>query len=84
MKLRLHGLDDRKRVRSITDALLQMDVGARINFDLDAKLVRIEGRLTVEDAKTALARSGVRVASVVDSTVVDAAFRHTRHEVLAF
>jgi hypothetical protein len=38
----------------------------------------------VDDAKTALARGGVQVASVVDSTVVDAVFRHTRHEVLAF
>jgi len=84
MKLRLHGLYDRERLRSITDALLRMDVGARVNFDLDAKLVRIEGRLTVDDAKTALARGGVQVASVVDSTVVDAAFRHARHEVLAF
>lgn len=84
MKLRLHGLYDGERVRSITHALLQMDVGARINFDPDARLVRIEGRLTVDDAKTALARGGVRVASVVDSTVVDAVFRHARHEVLAF
>jgi hypothetical protein len=84
MKLRLHGLYDGERVRSITHALLQMDVGARINFDPDAKLVRIEGRLSVDDAKTALARGGVQVASVVDSTVVDAVFRHARHEVLAF
>lgn len=84
MKLRLHGLYDGERVRSITHALLQVDVGARINFDPDARLVRIEGRLTVDDAKTALARGGVRVASVVDSTVVDAVFRHARHEVLAF
>ena len=84
MKLRLHGPYDRERVRSITDALLQMDVGARINFDPEARLVRIEGRLTIDDAKTALARGGVQVASVVDGTIVDAAFRHARDEVLAF
>lgn len=84
MKLRLHDLYDRECVRSITDALLQMDVGARINFDLDAKLVRIEGRLSVDDAKAALARGGASVASVVDHTIVDAAFRHPRDEVLAF
>ena len=40
MKLRLHGQYDRERVRSITHALLQMDVGARINFDMDARLAR--------------------------------------------
>jgi len=84
MKLRLHGLYDRERLRSITDALLQMDVGARINFDLEAKLVRIEGRLSVDDAKAAIARGGVEVASIVDSTIVDAVFRHDRADVLAF
>ena len=84
MKLRLQGLYDRERVRHITNALLQMDVGARINFDLDARVVRIEGRLSVDDAKTAIARAGMQVASVVDHTIVDAAFRHPRDEVLAF
>lgn len=84
MKLRLEGLYDRERIRHITHALLQMDIGARINFDLDTKLVRIEGRLSVDDAKTAISRGGVQVASVVDHTIVDAAFRHARDEVLAF
>jgi hypothetical protein len=84
MKLRLHGPYDPERVRSVTHALLQMDVGARINFDMDAKLVRIEGRLSLDDAKTAIARGGAQVASVVDGTVVDAVFRHAGDEVLAF
>jgi hypothetical protein len=84
MKLRLHGPYDRERIRSVTRALLQMDVGARINFDMDARLVRIEGRLSLDDAKTAIARGGAQVASVVDGTVVDAVFRHARDEVLAF
>ena len=83
MKLRLYGIDGRDGVRSITNALLKLDIGARINFDLDAQLVRIEGRLTLDDARAAITRGGFRVASVVDSSIVDAAFRPARGEAFA-
>lgn len=84
MKLRLQGLLDRDGVRSITSSVLQVDIGSRINFDVDAQLVRIEGRLTLSDAIAAISRGGYQVASVVDGTIIDAAFRSTRNEVLAF
>lgn len=84
MKLRLQGLHDRDGIRSITRSLLQVDIGSRINFDLDAQLVRIEGRLTLADATAAIARGGYQVASVVDDTIVDAVFRLERESVLAF
>jgi len=84
MKLRLNGMHDRDTVRSITDALLKVDIGARINFDLEARLVRIEGRLTLDDAMDAIQRGGSEVASVVDGTIVDAAFRPARGAAFAF
>ena len=49
MKLKLQGLRDRDSVRTITRALLQVDIGSRINFDLEEQLVRIEGRLTLAE-----------------------------------
>jgi copper chaperone CopZ len=81
MKLLVNGIHGGDCVRSITKALLQVDLGARINFDLEAHLVRIEGRLTVSDATTAIERGGFKVVSVVDDTVVDARFRTARREV---
>ncbi|QNP41710.1 hypothetical protein [Lysobacter solisilvae (ex Woo and Kim 2020)] len=84
MKLRLQALRDRDDMRRITHSLLQVDIGSRINFDLEAQLVRIEGRLTLGDALAAIARGGFEVASVVDAAIVDAAFRTKRSEVLAF
>ncbi|MFC5576434.1 heavy-metal-associated domain-containing protein [Lysobacter niabensis] len=82
MKLLINGIRGGDCVRSITNALLDVDLGARVNFNLEAQLVRIEGRLTVGDATTAIERGGFRVASVVDDTVVDAVFRAGRREVL--
>lgn len=84
MKLLVNGIHDRDCVRSITNALLELDFGARINFNLQARLVRVEGRLTLGDATAAIERRGFQVVSIVDSTVVDAVFRSERREVLAF
>ncbi|MBF6022609.1 heavy-metal-associated domain-containing protein [Lysobacter niastensis] len=75
MKLQINGIRGGDCVRSITNALLQVDLGARINFNLDDHLVRIEGRLTLGDATTAIERGGFKVASIIDDTVVDAVFR---------
>jgi hypothetical protein len=82
MKLRVLGLRSGESVRSIIDALLEVDVGARINFD--AHLVSIAGRMTVGDASAAIERSGYRVASIVDRTLIDAGFRTANADVLAF
>jgi hypothetical protein len=84
MKLLINGIRGGDCVRSITSALLKVDFGARINFDLEAHLVRIEGRLTVDDATAAIERGGFKVASVVDGTIADAVFRTGRREVLVF
>jgi hypothetical protein len=84
MKLRLSGLHGRDCTRQITHALLQVDIGARINFDLAEQLVRIEGRLTLDDAAAAIRRGGFQVASIVDSTLVDAVFRPAPGEAFAF
>jgi hypothetical protein len=84
MKLLVNDIRCGDSVRSITNALLKVDFGARINFNLEAHLVRIEGRLTLNDATAAIERCGFQVVSVVDSTIVDAVFRSERSEVLAF
>ena len=78
MKLQLEGLRGREDMRNITDSVLRADLGSRINFDLEAQVVRIESRLTLDDAMAAITRIGYRVASVVDATTVDAAFRAER------
>jgi len=78
MKLRIHGLRGDEGIRSIIDALLEVDLGARINFD--APLVSIAGRMTVGDASAAIERCGYQVASIVDRTLIDAGFRISRRE----
>jgi hypothetical protein len=75
MKLQLSGLQGSDSLRNVTDALLQVDLGARINFEPDAQRVRIEGRMTLDDAAAAITRAGVRVAGIVDGTIRDAGFR---------
>jgi hypothetical protein len=84
MKLLVSDIRRAGGVRNITNALLKVDFGARINFNLEAHLVRIEGRLTLNDATAAIERCGFQVVSFVDSTIVDAVFRSERGEVLAF
>jgi hypothetical protein len=84
MKLRIDGIRDDAGTSSITNALLKVDLGARINFNLEARLVRIAGRLTVDDAMAAIERCGFKVVSVVDQTMVDAGFRTKHRDVLLF
>ena len=83
MKLRLSDLRGTDTVRAITRALLQVDIGARINFDMTAQLVRIEGRVSLDNATQAIVRSGSRVSTVIDGTVVDTRFVPPRGEVIA-
>ena len=75
MKLLVNGILDRDGMRGIIGALLQLDIGARINFHLEAGVVRVEGRLGLDEAVAAIEGQGFRVASVVDDTVVDTVFR---------
>ena len=78
MKLRIHGLRGNDSIHNIIDALLEVDLGARIN--VDAPLVSIAGRMTVRDASAAIERCGYQVASIVDRTLIDAGFRISRRE----
>lgn len=78
MKLLVDAVRDRDAVLRITGALLRLDIGARINFDLEAGLVRVEGRLRLDEALAAIERQGFHVASVVDDTIVDTVFRPVR------
>ena len=82
MKLSIHGIRGDDGVRNIIDALLAVDLGARIHFD--AHLVSIAGRMAVGDARSAIERCGYHVASIVDRTIIDAGFRSHHDDVVAF
>ncbi len=84
MKLRINDVRGHEASSSITSALLEVDLGARISINLEAQLVRIAGRLTVGDATAAIERCGFKVVSVLDRTIVDAGFRTDHRDVLAF
>jgi hypothetical protein len=73
MKLHIDGLHEGDGTRPIIDALLAVDLGARINFE--APHVSIAGRMTVDDASAAIERCGYQIASILDHTLVDAGFR---------
>lgn len=57
-------------VRSITDALLKLDLGARVRFP-ESHQVSVEGRLTLSDAAQAIEAKGFRVAGVLDAAQFD-------------
>jgi hypothetical protein len=82
MELILDGALGGERASSLTQALLRKDLGARINFEPEARRVRIEGRLSLDDARAAIAYCGLAVASVADATIVDASCRGGRSDVL--
>lgn len=70
MKLLVERIRCNDCVRSITDALLRLDVGARIRFP-DTHQVRIEGRLTLADAAHAIEAQGFKVSRILDADLVD-------------
>ena len=72
MRLLVNGMHCGDCLGVITNSLLKVDLGARINFNPGAHDVRIEGRLTLRDAITAIEQGGFSVASVLDSTIADA------------
>ena len=74
MKLLVDGIHCGDCIRNVTNELLRLDLGARINFP-STQQVRIEGRLALEEAARAIERIGFKVASVLDDTVVDSGFR---------
>jgi copper chaperone CopZ len=74
MKLLIDGIHCGDCIQSVTNAVLKLDLGARINFPT-VQQVRIEGRLSLMDVAAAIERIGFKVASVLDDTAVDSGFR---------
>lgn len=74
MKLQVEGIRCGDCARHITHALLRLDLGARINFP-DSHQVRIEGRLTLDEAARAIEQTGFRIAAVLDGTTLDTGAR---------
>jgi copper chaperone CopZ len=74
MKLLIDGIRCGDCIRNVTNEVLKLDLGARINFPT-VRQVRIEGRLSLMDVAAAIERIGFKVASVLDDTVIDSGFR---------
>ena len=68
MKLQLQTAIDSEAMRRITDAVLRADLGSRVNFEPEARIVRIENWLTVDQTVEAIAACGFSVAAVVDTS----------------
>ena len=62
-------------VRAITDAVLRVDLGARINVCAAGRRVRIEGRVSVDQARRVIEQRGFAVARVIDARATDTAVR---------
>lgn len=62
--LEVEGLDN--RARTLVDAVLRMDLGARIKPDTISGKVDIEGRFWKEDVITAVQELGYRLTQVED------------------
>ena len=80
MELIVDGVRCGDCVRTIVDALLQVDLGARVNVGLqgsgpEERAVRIEGRMSLDQAKTVIEHGGFKVAAVRDASVRDASVR---------
>lgn len=84
MKLHVNGIRCGDCVRKIVEVLLKLDLGARVNINPEAHMVRIEGRLSLDEATLAIEQGGFEVATVLDGRIADAAFRTRRTEALAF
>lgn len=84
MKLLVEGIRCGDCVRTIIDAVLGLDVGARINIDARVHHVGIAGRMSLEQASRAIEAQGFRVASILDRTLEDAVWKGTRPTVACF
>jgi copper chaperone len=78
MQLLVDGLRCGDCVRAITDAVLGIDVGARINVDAPSRHVRIAGRMSLQQARDAIEARGFRIESVLDRTLEDAIWKGPR------
>ena len=78
MKLLVDGIRCGDCVRAITDAVLGIDVGARINVDAPSRHVGIAGRMSFEQARAAIEARGFRIDAVLDRTLEDAIWKGER------
>ena len=68
MKLQLQSSIDTEAMRRITEAVLRADLGSRVNFEPEARIVRIENWLSVAQTVEAIVAGGFAVAAVVDTS----------------
>lgn len=78
MKLLIDDIRCGDCARAIVDAVLGIDVGARINVDSMTRHVGIAGRMSVEQARSAIESRGFQVKSILDRTLEDAIWKGTR------
>lgn len=78
MKLQLRDTLEPEVMRGVTAAVLRADIGSRVNFERDARIVRIENWLTVDETVDAIAREGYVIAAIVDVSNVTSMFHSKR------
>ena len=78
MKFLVDGIRCDDCIRVISDAVLGVDVGARINVDAASHHVGIAGRMSLEQARDAIEAHGFRISAVLDKTLEDAVWKGAR------
>jgi hypothetical protein len=78
MKFLVDGIRCSDCVRVISDAVLGVDVGARINVDATSRQVGIAGRMSLDQARGAIEARGFRVDAILDKTLEDAIWKGVR------
>lgn len=78
MKLLVDGIRCGDCVRAISNAVLGVDVGARVNVDVPSRHVGIAGRMSLEQARDAIEARGFRIDAVLDRTLEDAVWKGAR------
>lgn len=73
MRFHVTGMTCHHCVRRITDAILRLDLGARVNIDLDRGEVRTEGRMAPVAVEAAIRGAGYEVAVIPDTPPAAAA-----------
>lgn len=77
MKFHVEGIRCGDCVLAIIEAVLRVDIGARVNVDA-LQEVGIAGRMTLDEARSAIEARGFRVATIVDRTIEDAIWKGVR------
>lgn len=67
MRFHVTGMTCHHCVRRITDAILRLDLGARVNIDLARGEVRVEGRLEPAAVEAAIRATGYEATATADT-----------------